>query len=60
MKILSNKIQCKHCNKVIESITPHDFKMCKCGKVGVDGGKDYLRRIGNKEDFIELAVLKKC
>jgi hypothetical protein len=32
----------------------HDFKFCKCGAVAVDGGKDYLRRVGNKDDYEEL------
>ena len=44
--ILSNKIQCKQCGDVIESKHVHDFKMCECNAVGVDGGRDYLRRIG--------------
>ena len=43
-KIMTNKIRCKKCGDVIESEYTHDFKMCKCGAVGVDGGHDYLRR----------------
>ena len=43
-KILSNKIRCKFCNDIIESTHVHDYVECKCGKVSVDGGKDYLRR----------------
>lgn len=54
--ILENKIKCNHCGEVIESISEHDFKMCKCGKVGVDGGKEYLRRLGCPEDYTELSV----
>lgn len=42
--ILRNMIRCKHCGEIIESTYRHDFKVCKCGKVCVDGGKDYLRR----------------
>ena len=33
----------------------HDFKFCKCGAVAVDGGKDYLRRCGNREDWEDLS-----
>ena len=44
VKILVNKIKCKKCNEVIESVHGHDFKSCKCGAVAVDGGKNYLRR----------------
>ena len=43
-KIISNKIRCNYCDDIIESFSRHDFKFCSCGKVAVDGGKDYLRR----------------
>ena len=52
-KIIVNKIKCKKCGDVIESTYRHDFKSCKCGAVAVDGGKDYLRRIGYEEDYEE-------
>ncbi len=52
-KIITNKIQCKICGDIIESKTTHDFIWCSCGKVAVDGGKEYLKRIGNKEEYIE-------
>jgi hypothetical protein len=55
VKILSNKLQCKKCNDIIESFSRHDFKFCKCGAVFVDGGLDYLRRGGKSEDMIELS-----
>lgn len=42
--ILVNSIKCKHCGDVIVSTHRHDFQRCKCGKVFVDGGLDYLRR----------------
>lgn len=58
MIIVSNKIQCKHCGEIIESTSVHNFVSCKCGKVSVDGGKDYLKRCGNKEDYIELSITK--
>lgn len=54
-KIISNKIKCKKCGDVIESKHVHDFKLCKCGAVGVDGGKDYLRRLGNPDNWEELS-----
>ena len=55
VKITVNKIRCKKCNEVIESTHRHDFKFCKCGSVAVDGGKDYLRRCGYREDWEELS-----
>ena len=54
-KIMTNKIKCKKCGDIIESEYTHDFKMCKCGAVGVDGGHAYLRRQGNPDDWEELS-----
>ena len=53
-KIIRNRIKCKKCGEIIESTSRHDFKFCKCGAVAVDGGKDYLRRVGSKDDYEEL------
>ena len=53
--ILVNKIKCNKCGDIIESRTVHDFKFCKCGAVAVDGGKDYLRRCGNPEDYTDMS-----
>ena len=55
-KIVTNKIECKRCGDIIESTYRHDFKDCKCGAVAVDGGKDYLRRGGNREDWEDMSV----
>lgn len=57
-EIISNKIKCKKCNDVIESKNTNDYKKCSCGAVAVDGGKDYLKRIGNEEDYEELSIIK--
>ena len=59
-KIIENKIRCKKCGDVIESTHRHDFKFCKCGAVAVDGGKDYLRRCGEREDWEELSEYSDC
>ena len=53
--IIENKIRCKKCGDIIESKTRHDFKWCSCKSVAVDGGKDYLRRLENFDDFEELS-----
>lgn len=29
-----------------------------CGKIAIDGGKEYLKRIGNDEDYIELSKIE--
>lgn len=55
-KIKVNKVQCKICNDIIESKYTHDVKHCSCGRIGVDGGLDYLKRtFDNENDFIELS-----
>lgn len=56
--ILSNKIKCKKCGDIIESKTNNDLKRCKCGAVAVDGGKDYLKRLGKDEDYEEMSIVK--
>lgn len=58
-KIISNKIKCKKFGDIIESKSTNDYKRCSCGAVAVDGGKDYLKRIGSEEDYEELSVTKK-
>ena len=61
-KILRNAIQCKMCGEVLESKYTHDFVPCKCwreskGQKGCacDGGFDYLRWLGNPDEFTSLA-----
>ena len=57
-KILSNKIQCKHCGEIIESNSIHSFVTCKCECCSVDGGHYHLSRSfknSPKEDYIELS-----
>jgi Zn finger protein HypA/HybF involved in hydrogenase expression len=61
MAIVKNAIRCNHCKDEIESVHRHDFKYCKCGKVAVDGGKDYLKRAFQttpETDYTELSVEK--
>ena len=49
-------MKCNHCGDIIESEYRHDFVCCSCGRVAVDGGKDYLRRVFHEEgDFTELS-----
>ena len=31
-------IYCKKCKDTIESTSVHDYKLCSCGAVGIDGG----------------------
>lgn len=52
---MRNIILCSTCWTVIESIHVHQLVKCECGIVGVDGGHEYLRRIGSIEDYEELS-----
>lgn len=54
-KIRTNRIKCKKCGDIIESYNVHDFKWCSCKSVAVDGGREYLRRLGSPEDYEELS-----
>ena len=53
--ILRNSVQCNKCKDIIESKSRHDFVMCSCESTAIDGGKDYLRRLGNPEDYTDLS-----
>ena len=45
-------IECKKCLETIESNHDHDFKFCRCGAVGIDGGiSDGNRILGNPQDI---------
>ena len=59
VKIIRNRIKCKKCGDIIESKSVHDFVECKCGAVAVDGGHEYLRRVGSSEDIIDLSIVEK-
>ncbi len=55
VRITKNAIRCKKCGDIIESHSVHEFKFCSCQSCAVDGGHDYLRRCGNREDWEELS-----
>jgi hypothetical protein len=44
--ILRNSAQCKSCGSHIESTHRRHFVACGCGSIAVDGGLDYIRRVG--------------
>lgn len=57
MKIILNSVKCKLCEDVLVSNNCHDFRTCKCGKVSIDGGTQYLRRIGNPKSMEDLSIV---
>ncbi len=58
-KIIHNRIKCLKCGDIIESEYRHDYKTCSCGACAVDGGRDYLRRSGNLENWQEMSEIEK-
>ena len=62
-RIIHNRVVCKKCHEIIESIHRHDFVWCACvdeegqpNGIAVDGGTDYLRRIGDLDGYIEISA----
>lgn len=45
------KIKCLKCNDIIESLSVHDLKYCKCGACSIDGGNEYTR-VGGDVEYI--------
>jgi len=42
-KITQQGVRCVHCKDEIYSCNRHDYRTCKCGKVSIDGGADYVK-----------------
>ena len=54
--ILVNKAKCLLCGDIIESKYTHNYVVCRCGKLAVDGGTEYLKRSFTKmEDWEDLS-----
>lgn len=47
------KIKCLKCNDIIESLSHHDFKYCKCNACSIDGETHYTR-IGGDPKYINI------
>jgi len=48
-----NYVECRKCRDVIVSLHRHDMVWCSCGAIAIDGGEDYTKLTGNKEDFLD-------
>ena len=53
-RIIRNAAQCRKCGDIIESKKRVGIVRCSCKSIGIEGGYHYLKRFGDKEDFIEL------
>lgn len=65
MTVKVNKIQCNICKECVESVYRHNFVACKCfrdsgGTTGcwTDGGKEYIRRGGDPDSFVDLSIFE--
>lgn len=56
-RIALNAAKCKNCGVVVVSLHVHDYRTCKCGKIAVDGGRDYLKRAGSDLITEELSLV---
>ncbi len=43
-KLYKNSATCLKCNTTLDSKHVHDYQVCKCGNLMVDGGLDYIKR----------------
>lgn len=55
MALIKNSAQCAKCGDILESKHRHDFVVCSCQSIFIDGGLDYVRYGGKLEDFINLS-----
>ena len=53
--IIQNAVTCLTCGDFIYSGHRHHFNTCTCGAISVDGGQDYLRRVGSIENVVEMS-----
>lgn len=59
-----NAIKCSKCKDYIFSRHVHDFRVCSCYKpedkehffIAIDGGREYLRMIGDGFDVYEVEI----
>ena len=53
--IIQNAVTCLACGDFIVSKHRHDFVTCTCGAVSVDGGQEYLRRVGDFSNAMDIS-----
>ena len=53
--IIQNAVTCLGCGDFIVSKHRHDFVTCTCGAISVDGGQEYLRRVGDFSNAVDLS-----
>ena len=58
-RLIVKGIKCNKCGDVIYSRSRHDFHWCSCKSCAIDGGFDYLKIVGQPNDWqsIDVTVL---
>ena len=66
--IVKNAIECALCGTVVESKHRHDFAVHSCdglrerrgpdGFIAADGGRDYLKRCGELQDYTDISEFR--
>ena len=55
--IYRNSAKCTECHEELISYSRYDFKTCSCGKLSVDGGHEYLRRLASAGTFVDTSIV---
>lgn len=55
-RIIRNSAKCLKCGDEVESKHRHDFVRCRCKALAVDGGKDYLKRVGDPDNYEDTST----
>ncbi len=55
--IVANSVRCNLCGDNIFSSHRHDFVSCRCNNISVDGGQEYLRRVGNIGEYVDTSIV---
>ncbi len=53
--IVQNAVSCLNCGDTIVSKHRHDYVQCTCGTIAVDGGQEYLRRVGDLSAAVDVS-----
>lgn len=55
--IISNQAQCLLCGDAPVSKHWHDYVPCLCEAMAVDGGQEFIRRVGKLPDIRDLSII---
>ena len=53
--IVQNAVSCLSCGDFIFSAHRHHYNQCTCGAIAVDGGQEYLRRVGAMDSCVDMS-----